>query len=37
MAITVRPAISVPRLAWIAASISLSSAEVASSSLRRGG
>src|SRR5216684_2929270 len=36
MAITVFPAISVPRLDWIAASTSLSSAEVASSSTRIG-
>src|SRR5262249_1289701 len=34
MAITVLPAISVPRLDWIAASTSLSSADVASSSTR---
>ena len=36
MAITVLPAISVSRLAWIAASTSLSSEEVASSSTRIG-
>ena len=36
MAITVLPAISVSRLDWIAASTSLSSAEVASSSTRIG-
>ena len=36
IAITVLPAISVPRLDWIAASTSLSSAEVASSSTRIG-
>ena len=36
MAITVLPAIRVPRLDWMAASTSLSSAEVASSSTRIG-